>query len=70
MSSKAWVASKSCGCVAVICAEDYLTPKDLKDWGKRGYTARLVPDGEVRTMKVRCPAHPRVKQDELFGGVA
>ena len=65
-SERAWVATKPCGCVAVVCAEEWLTPKELVDWGRRGYTARLVSNDEVRTMPVRCPAHPRTRQDELF----
>ena len=65
-SERAWVATKPCGCVAVVCAEGYLGKSELKDWGRRGYTARLVNNDEVRTMSVRCPAHPRTRQDELF----
>ena len=66
MSDRAWVATKACGCVAVVCSEDFLNPKELKDWGKRGYTAKLMPNEDVRRLEVRCAAHPRVKQMGLL----
>lgn len=69
MPDKAWVASKPCGCVSVVCAEHWLTQKELLDWGRRGLTARLIPNDKVRALTIRCPTHQRVKQESLFAAL-
>ena len=66
MSGKAWVATKACGCLAAMVADGYLTAEHMRDWGKRGLTARLVPSEEIGTIPLRCPAHRKDAQRDMF----
>jgi len=65
-TDRAWVATKPCGCVAVICAENYVGPRTFLDWGRRGLTAELMSDQDVRLRHTKCAAH-RVRQMALEG---
>lgn len=63
-TDRAWVATKPCGCVAAIRAENYLDAQTIADWARRGLTAELVSDQDVRLRHTKCAAH-RVRQMAL-----